>query len=501
MSILKIKLREHFLDYCFIVISAILFIYAVYLASVNSYTHDESFTYLVHARLPLKDIFLNNGPAPANNHLLNTLLVKFFAIFGKNEFLGRLPGLLSYCLYLYTTILFSKRLKSKLLQIGCFLLLNLNPFLCEFFRLSRGYGLGIGFMMLSLCLFQKGIEEGKKRLRDLSFFIAILTVLSNFAFLTFYIPLIGFGIVFAFNRFKKNLQGRKFCHTISKFIQQFWPIAGSLFLTCLFTAYPILKLQKNAQLYYGGTKSFWQDTVKSLVESYFCGINYPSIVTIIFYAGIASVLVLTVFGILYQVAKNGFNFKKIPLLFFGGIALLGIHFNIAQHELLGSRFLIDRTALFYMPLFVLLMFQIFQFLVDFKNRLLNLCVKTGIILLIIFSVLHFYKSAKSPSYFWKDDSGTKRMIETLIKERQTKNYDIITLATNWNVEPSISFYKDIYDLYWLIIDKKGLAKDQDFDFYYFSEKERAGVEKKGISIIETYIISDYNLARSRNGEK
>jgi hypothetical protein len=70
-----------------------------------------------------------------------------------------------------------------------FLLLNLNPYMLEFFSLARGYGLALGFMMCSIyfCLrYLESRERGPLNVFLASLF-AGLSLLSSFPFANYYL--------------------------------------------------------------------------------------------------------------------------------------------------------------------------------------------------------------------------------------------------------------------------------------------------------------------------
>jgi len=140
----------------------------------------------------------------ANNHFLNTLLTKFFyALAGPSEFALRLPNLLAYVVFLiFAFLLLERFVESRLLVVCGFLLLNLNPYVLDFFSLSRGYGLSLGFLMAGLYFFFSFLEETTSAkqggLRDLylSLTAVSLAVLSNFVMLNIYLSLAIFAFGF-----------------------------------------------------------------------------------------------------------------------------------------------------------------------------------------------------------------------------------------------------------------------------------------------------------------
>ena len=89
---------------------------------VTPFTYDEAYSYLSYVRT--NDLLTVNI---ANNHLLNTILMGIFSIFGNSEFILRLPNLLSGFIYIYIGYRISTKLNNSLL-ILIFILLNPTVF-------------------------------------------------------------------------------------------------------------------------------------------------------------------------------------------------------------------------------------------------------------------------------------------------------------------------------------------------------------------------------------
>ena len=91
------KFPEHLAVVCIFIV----FLYTSIRAYFLSMTHDEAITFLNHARGSFSDIFTYAGQIMANNHLLNTFLIKIFtSLFGISEFVIRIPALIGHGLYL-----------------------------------------------------------------------------------------------------------------------------------------------------------------------------------------------------------------------------------------------------------------------------------------------------------------------------------------------------------------------------------------------------------------
>jgi hypothetical protein len=124
----------------------------------------------------------------ATNHLLSTALTKLATVAaGSSELVLRLPALLGYAMYLWFSAGILRRLTGSLVAVAGLLLLNLNPYLLDFFALSRGYGLGIGLMMGALSFWMRGDFRS-------TLLFASAAVLANFSMLNVYLALVLTGL-------------------------------------------------------------------------------------------------------------------------------------------------------------------------------------------------------------------------------------------------------------------------------------------------------------------
>ncbi len=182
-------------------ISLFFIVFLVDRAIVAPITFDEAATYLNYISAGPMAVFNLNS---ANNHLVNTLLTKFFSALGGNsEFVLRLPNLLAFVVYLFFSFLILNRfVKNKILVVFGYFLLAANPYVLDFFSLCRGYGLSLAFLMASLFFFFSFLEnaiENKPALhRPLNFSLAAagLAVLCNFSLLNVYISLAVLALAF-----------------------------------------------------------------------------------------------------------------------------------------------------------------------------------------------------------------------------------------------------------------------------------------------------------------
>lgn len=86
----------------FLVSCLMFFVLIVRKATHMGLTYDEAYSYLHHARSSLRSIFLYTGTLPANNHIFNTLSMKFFSsIFGLSELTLRIGSIIGSIIYLW----------------------------------------------------------------------------------------------------------------------------------------------------------------------------------------------------------------------------------------------------------------------------------------------------------------------------------------------------------------------------------------------------------------
>ena len=140
-------------------------------AYITPFTYDEAYSYLSYVRT--NDLLTVNI---ANNHLLNTILMGIFSIFGNSEFILRLPNLLSGFIYIYIGYRISTKLNNSLLIL---IFILLNPTVFDFLSLARGYGISATLNLLGIYIFLFS-NARQKYLFSLTFFwLSSLAIYTN----------------------------------------------------------------------------------------------------------------------------------------------------------------------------------------------------------------------------------------------------------------------------------------------------------------------------------
>lgn len=396
----------------------------------------------------------------ANNHILNTLLIKLFFLTGNHSlFVARLPNVLAFIMYL----VFSYKLTSKYLpsfvRISCFLLLLLNPFLLDFFSIARGYGLSLGFLMASIYYAIRYADKGKTTHIWQALGCGAMGVLCNFSLLNYWVSLLLIinGIAL-FSKVKHNFK-TTFLVSLS---------VAFMLLAILYE--PIRKLRINNSLYYGGNDNFYTDTLVSLAKYSFYSTESNG-----FIQGALMVFMVLVFvSVLVSFFVKSDQQTSKNIIF--AITILCILSVIAQHYLLGTLYLIDRTALFFYPLFILLLcFSLSVFTGFAKNIVLAFVTLSFAINFV--NHANFYKTAT-----WYFDAHTVNILNVINQKGKTQ-YRVMKIDFSWPFQSSVGYYlkqnKKNYPFIEIVKnreDREDCNENSDYYIYLSKSLEKVGYE-------------------------
>jgi len=447
-----------FLPQYLILLSGIFLLsYTAYRAAVLSFTHDESFTWNIYVNMPFMDIVSLVTPS-ANNHILNTLLMKLFSsLFGSSEFVLRLPNVISHAGFLFFSFLIIKKIKQPLLMLFCFIVLNFNPYLLDFFSLARGYGLSLGLMAAGLYFFIEYADLQKRSLLNLSFVFISFGVLANLSLILLFISLlIVANILFFLNNGQVKFSG---------FFKFNIPLFVYTVLLALFLYEPVRKLVKFNQLYFGGETGFWNDTVMSLVYSTLYRMHYTQIAVQSINRILLMLLITSFFILAYSLIKykKGIIKEAFAVLFL--IAVLFAGGSILQHYLAGTKFLVYRTALVFLPFMVMVPF--FAFSYHCNKGFFSKIILLPAFLFALASVLNFSSAANTDYVLeWQHEADTRLMLSDIHElNKETDSAGKLTLGISWVFEPAVNFYIQTQNLNWLEpVDRGGVNRECDFYF-------------------------------------
>ena len=481
-------------------------------------TCDEASTYLSHTNRNLWGCFFSDSCwSDANNHWLNTFLMqKSITVFGVSELSLRLPNLLGHLLYLIASIFLIKNISKNIwVALGGFCLLNFNPFLLEFFALARGYGLGVGCMMMSLTLFFLWIKNQKSSFLLSSFFTAVLAVLSNFIFLNYIACLVAVFTFEFISKFYKNIftleRNQKSLKNIS-YPQLSIPILTSIFLFLILKT-PIQTLRNKGEFVYGSdslSQSFYELVLDSVMAQ---GYLHPYTSDTFFYVSLLFLMIASLIGIISFIKNQKYQIDFFSKIYFAGVLFLIILLSAltVQYYFLDIKYLIDRKSVILIPIISLPVYFLLEKIYQkpsspLKGELPSNLNDTetgrqsrsmtkssdslfreleGLILPILFSIFfinHFERTSNlTKSVEWIYDAHTKEMMQYFQNHSSDKT---ISLGVFWIFGPTSEFYQQQFSLEKKVnlkrLEQNELPTTQDYDHIYILKNQEGILPKKYI---------------------
>jgi hypothetical protein len=467
-----------------------LFAYVCLRAVYVGITHDEACTYQYAVKPGLGRI-LTFDYVDANNHLLNSVLVwASRSLFGSSPWALRLPNVGVFALFLWAAGSISRSLTRPWARLAAFIVLTTQPFVLEFFGLARGYGLAMGLMAASLACWNRGLREParSKPLRLASLWLAAVAVLANLSYVNLFVPLLMLLLL--------DCAAQRECEgppsprqRLRGLVRCGLPLLQpALVVACLITPVAI-KLHENRKLFFGGTEGFFEDTVKTLVNSLLVGAPYSA-----WSAPILSVLAVVI--VAYAVVAFGVGARKHGWRTRSGVGLTVLSLlvlaslsTVVQHYLFGTRFLIERTAM----LFVLPFSACLVFLADdgvpFR--------RVGSIVLAVAAIgsgAHFAIQAQVHSTSsWRYDSDTEAMVRGLSRETSPADGRKLRLGAAWIHEPAVNYYFERLGLNWFEpMTRRGF--EGYYDAYFGTPAEIESAKGPSLTVVERYAESSTVLA-------
>lgn len=352
--------------------------------------------------------FKNLGIGSANNHLLNSFLCKFmYQFFGPNFFYLRIPNLLSFIIFFFSTKYIVKKTIDLPYQLLVFIALNTIAWIFEYFGFIRGYALAISFLFSSIVALNLWIEKKKIHFFGL-FLISMLLFFS--ANLSFFYTLVLLTL-FAVFHFSFQIKTLSKSHLISYIF---------MLLVFLSAVYPLIiysfKLKEAGALWWGNLDGLWRCTGVSVVEiTFFTNNNIFKYILLFFY------LTLGILGIILLVKKGVKNYLfSLEGLFF--ILLFGNFFIIEMLALLLKvNYPRDRAAM------QLVFFSIITFATIFQHFRY---IKYLLLILLYFPI----------SFIWKTNINSSIYQHKLRISPIIHNYinNHITSKFSYSVDPLLS---------------------------------------------------------------
>jgi hypothetical protein len=478
--------RRFFLGLLFLG-SAGLLASSVYRAATYPFTHDESLSFAGFA-------FQSEWIASSNNHLLNTLLMWLCStLLGNSELSLRLPNILAHAIYLTSVFLFIKRFRYAAVQAAGFALLNLNPFILDFFSLARGYGLALAFQMLSLYLLALAHQERQRGFEKYLFpsvIASALAVFANFSFLNCFLPLLLVSAWYLLT--DASLRRLSRVHLFAAFLL----LSGSsIFLVIVLEK--ILDLQMGGAFYFGGHDGFISDTVGSIVRcSLYGAFDTNPLESAISAAIVFLFVAILVFGIFqFFVRKNAPLYVSFLLMLSSAASL-----SVLQHLFLHALFPIERAATYYIILFAVTLLSVLDFLTLAPScrwqRPLAISLAAAMAAVLLWHFVFCFRI--DSNYSWAYDRHNKDVLD-MIRRDHDRIFPgkPVKLGTSWVFEPSLNFYRVTRGDTWLIpLTRSPIRHGDGYDYLYANESDLHGVPMNHYVRLISYPDTQTALLRS-----
>lgn len=463
----------------YLIISLVALAYVVLRAWFVPFTCDEAWTFTNYFHAPITDILVSNPPL-ANNHILNTLLIRLTGLFSTNEFALRLPNVLAFLLYAFASFKIATQLLShKVLGILLFLALLTNHTLLEFFALSRGYGMSIGLMMMSLYHLFRFVQSREVKYAHYSLLMISAGIYASFVLLNITLFIIGFIVLYTILYLQ---EGRSIGHKVMYSTKHF--LVYIAFLAYLIL-HPILKMSNANELYYGGTHGFIADTIGTILADYY-GSFFTTVKDRASFNSIAVAIVVVclVITLLYAIPKRRELFRNAIFLPAMILIAMVVAINI-QFYYMDVRLPLNRTGMYLFPLTILMIFATMQLLIK-HTKVVPIIISTSLVSLAVYCFISEMNLTHVEE--WEFDRYTPTVLNDI--EHYRKQYgitDTSNIHVFFPVNNSIIFYinRDHKatikggDNYQLIIDEVDPTpydfvyskRDEDVDFSKYPEFE------------------------------
>ena len=452
-------------------------------AALLAFTYDECWSFMGYARRDWWDVFTNADPS-SNNHILNSLLMRMgYLGFGQVEYALRLPSLLAHLGYVIITYQIVRRYFPKL-AVFAFLILNFQPYLLDYFVAARGYGLAIFFTVFALYRLLSFHKSLKSRDLAIAIFATILATLANFTYALIFISVVTIAFV---SSFRLNMKIRIWAWIKIAF-------SASLFFPLIVSS--LSKINKAGEIYYGGDKGFFSDTLHSLGKQMLYGNHFaewgiwlfPTLLIVFAFLGLWA---------LWKLFKKGFSTQFATLGCSIALLLMPAIGSVLLHIIFGKPYLMDRTAIFLVPLsLVVLLFTIKYFTGEGKRLIINV----GLFGTLAFTISVFVSSINF-SYLidFKEHADTRQALLNLQKIQQRDPKPYFTLGKSTYMNATINFYKVKYELPFMTYADLTFCNDNGpYPYYYVHGIDKDCTNDLNVELIQYYPVSDTYLFKNKD---
>jgi hypothetical protein len=416
------------------------FVLNVYRALNQSITHDEALSYNAFASQNWRTIFFSFN---SNNHVLHSALMRISTtLLGLSHLSVRLPALIGGLLYMAAM---ERICRDFFIQRNTYLLVLsasiLSPFVLDYLVIARGYSLALGFLMLAFLIGRRIIVSVSKQeeiSNSQAILFSTLCGLSVAANLAFAFPATAL-LILLLTQIIWTSQRINFWKSTLKIL-----LPAGLVQIILNPA--IFKF--NSQTLYFGADN-WAASIRSISKAVFGGydfgrfaqFNTPTSEWLLRSFPFLFALIGLLGGvlILISVLSKGRDRVSDDWIFVFSLLSLTITLSTIAFYLFGALYPFERTGIYFVPLFVLLLGMSYEAIAGngWRKILHWFATATIFITILVFIVNTRIQSFRGREY----DAGSQEiysMLRTLDIKKNTK------IGINWLMEPSLNFYRNLF---------------------------------------------------------
>lgn len=350
-------------------IALLLILYSILRSAMMCITTDEAFSYLVYvtknAFLPPSYDFMT-----ANFHMLNTWgMIICNTIFGSDEWSLRLPNVLAHAAWLFFTARFALKSRSTWNAVAVYILLNVHPYLLDFFSVARGYGISFGFIAGALWYMHCYTERKLTKHLVLSLLFAGFAVWASSVMFHVFSAIAGvLAGVILFTKHDDNSIRHKIIQLIAIAVMS---------AVMILPIVPIVVQMKEAGALVWGTQSLWGFTLRNLGALVLYDVDGSIVMDkTVSDFGLAAALILIGAIVLAGIFRKSIP-PKLPLVAMAAVLMLCFASVILHHFFLDTPYPYTRTGLF---LFVVLIFTV---AIAVRDNIIGNNIALGICIVVI----------------------------------------------------------------------------------------------------------------------
>jgi hypothetical protein len=437
---------------------------------------------------------MQNRFASSNNHILHALFRKFFIEnFADNLIFLRLDSLVAqlvFLLFSYKTAVFV--FENKWIQLFVFISLNIvSPLIFEFWGLSMGYALALSFLMISVYYLLRYLAAGRYLFLILSLSGAILSVYSNFSFINYFIALVG-AIFLHRMMFYRSLINFK-----SMVSEAAITISSGIVLSALIIT-PLVNVYGNEEFQFLGSTGFVADTITSLVRDGILAAGVDkSLISVLVNASVGITWLAGIYWtVLLVIAfKHG---GRVEISVRWGVVLFLLYVIpvisvVLQFRLYHINYLIDRTALFFIPLFLIHLIYCIHY-ASRKVPLVSRVLFGAILGLLIYNFVINY--APNKTRLWWQSADDMAVLTRMDHDEPDKQKQI-NVWVSWQHKPAFKYdIKHYFKGRFVLLKGKSGGRDTAYDYYFVPSTETDRVPFN-YTRVDGYVGGEFVLFRKK----